>query len=617
MPTVTLPSRVASPGRFAGALILLLLAFAALWPALRGDFLWDDNYWLIDSHLTPYSDGLVRAWTEGDKYDYLPLTSSAFWGLWRAFGVDATGYRVVNGLFHALAAFLLWRSLLRLPMRGALVAAALFAVHPIAMGSVAWITELKNTLSGALFFGAMLAFLHGDDAAAGTPARARATAASLALFVLAILAKGSTVVLAPILLVLTVWRRGKITRADLLRLAPYFAIAAVGAFAAAHVQADRGISGVTVRPEGFAARLAIAGSAIAFYLGKALVPLGLTMIYPRWNVDLANPVVWIPFVAVVLAFAGLFAAQRRARAPSAATSAFHLLAAFVIALVPVLGLADLAWFRFAFVADHWAYLALPWAMALVADVGSRALLRTPARAAAPIAAGALIATFTVLGASRARVFESEGTLWPDTIAKNPGSWVAHNSYGRWLAGGGEREKARAMFEEASRLRPDYSYPVYNLALTYAEVGDLEKAKELLVRALEIAPNYPDAHASLGGILVSQGALDEGIAHLEESLRYEERDANAHVALGIGLLAKGEPAKAAESLRRAKQLEPRHANASYQLARANVQMGDLQAAADDLREVLRLQPQHPDAKQVLKALEQAIAQQSGTPPPAGR
>ncbi len=619
MSSATLPNRAAFPGAIAAAILIFLSVFLALSPSLRGDFLWDDNYWLVDSRLTPYPDGLGRAWTEGDRYDFLPLTSSAFWMLWRTFGPEAPGYRVVSAILHGVGALLLWRVLLRLPMRGAFVAAVLFAVHPVVVGSVAWITELKNTLSGVFFFGSLLAFLRADDAPAGSTARIRGTTLSLALFVVSLLAKGSTVVLPAILLVLLAWRRGRIARDDLLRLAPFFVLAAVGALAAAHVQAERGTSGVIVRPEGMLARLAIAGGAIAFYLGKAIAPIDLSMIYPRWVVDPAHVVSWVPLAAVVLAFVGLIVAVRRSPAPGgepgAARSALALLSAFVLALVPVLGVVDLAWFRFAFVADHWAYLAIPWAMALVADWGARAIAASPLRAGAPAFAAAAILAMGVAGFGRARAFENEGTLWPDTIAKNPGSWVAYNSYGRWQAGGGKRDEARALFEEASRIRPDYSYPVYNLALTYAEVGDFERAKELLLRAIEIAPNYPDAHASLGGILVSQGALDEGIAHLETSLRFEERNANAQVALGIALIANGEPARAVEALLRAKSLAPKNANAPYNLARALVQVGRLEEAADEMREVLRIQPNHPDARQVLDALEQAMAQSQGAAPPA--
>jgi Tfp pilus assembly protein PilF len=347
------------------------------------------------------------------------------------------------------------------------------------------------------------------------------------------------------------------------------------------------------------------------------------MIYPRWVVDPAKLSTWIPAVSVVLAFAGLALAARatgemprqsgRAE-PSAASSALHLLAAFVLALVPVLGLVDLAWFRFAFVADHWAYLALPWALALVADLGARALSAAPVRASAPAAAVILVAATTALGASRARVFRDQGALWPDVIAKNPGSWIAHNSYGRWLAGGNRRAEARAMFEEASRLRPDYSYPVYNLALMNLEDGDDEGAKVLLRRALEIAPNYPDAHATLGGILVSQGRLEEGIGHLETSLKLEEKNASGWLSLGIAQLAQGDAASGAASMRRAKSLDPTNANAPYHLARALVQLGDVEAAAVEMREVLRLVPDHPDAAAVLAALEQAIAARSGRSSP---
>lgn len=586
--------------------------------------MWDDAYWLVDSWVTPRSDGLVRAWTSGDRYDFLPLTSSAFWLEWRLFGADATGYRVVNAVLHGFAAALVYLLFRRLPLRGGFVAAALFAAHPVAVSSVAWITELKNTLSGGLFFGSLLAFVALEDSR-----RSRALISggsvpglSLLLFALAILAKASVVVLPGILLTLLAWKRGgarKLQKADLVRVAPFLALAVAGALFAAHVQSTRAVGAADVRPEGFLSTLAAAGMSIAFYMGKAIAPIQLSVIYPRWEVSASNPAAYVSLIAVVASLGALLFASRSNppftvgnETPSpwkgAALAWFSLLLCFIVSLIPVLGLVDLAWFRFSFVADHWAYLALPFALALIVDLGARAL-DTATRGNRVVLQGAAalaILVCAVLGASRSRAYLNEGTLWTDTLAKNPAAYSAHNSLGMWLAGGGQREEAREHFREAALLRPTYSYPVYNLALTYAEEGDFATAKEHLQKALEIAPEYPDALATLGSILVTEGAIEEGIPSLEHALRLEEQNPEAHVSLAVAYLALSRSEDAVRHLERAREIAPHFADAHYHLARAKVQLGDLPGAAACLEEVVRLAPEHPDAGRVLEAIRQALA-----------
>ena len=601
---------------WAGAALLIALAIIAVAPSLGGDFLWDDAYWLWSSYLTPQADGLVRAWTEGDRYDFLPLTSSVFWIEWRLFHQDATGYRVVNALLHGLGAFFLWRLLRKLPLRGALVVAALFACHPVAVASVAWITELKNTLSGVFFFASMLAFLHADESV-----RSRGIALAFLLFLAALTAKASTVVLPAILALLLLLKRPRLRRADLLRLAPFFAVAVIAALAAASIQSKRAIGIAEVHPEGFVARLAAAGAAISFYLEKAIAPFDLSVIYPRWDIATGKWTTWVPLVAVVIAFAGIFSALRQegitAGTRTVLRHAAILLGAFIVALIPVLGIVDLAWFRFSLVADHWQYLALPWALALAVDLAARAFGRISARTAMvrrppAQALGAIaVVLFAFLSFQRSQAFTDEGALWSDTLARNPDAWAAHNSYGMWLAQQGRREDARIHFEEASRLRPSYSYPVYNLALTYVEEGDFPRAKEYLQRALEIAPAYPDALASLGGLLIAEGDLEQGTQRLEESLRLEERNAGAHCNLGIALIAQREPQRAAQELERAAALDPTMVQAPYHLARARIQLGDLLGAREAMQRVLVLAPNHPDAVKVMEAIEKAIAEHGGS------
>ena len=142
-----------------GASAILALTLAAYFPAMRASFSWDDRLWLWDNPLTTDADGIYRFWIGGQSLDYLPLTSSVFWRPWRLWGSEATGYHVVNILLHAANAMLLWLLLKRLKVPGAYLACLVFAVHPVNVASVAWVSELKNTLSMFFFVLAALVFL--------------------------------------------------------------------------------------------------------------------------------------------------------------------------------------------------------------------------------------------------------------------------------------------------------------------------------------------------------------------------------------------------------------------------------------------------------------------------
>ena len=202
---------------FAAAIVpITLLAYL---PAWHGGFVWDD-----DGHVTKEAlrsvAGLWRIWFEpGATQQYYPVVHSAFWLQFRAWGLDTTGYHIVNILLHASSACLLAVLLRRIGARGAWLAGAIFALHPVQVESVAWITELRNTLSGVFYFGAALTYLHFDER------RTRGLyLAALGLFSLALLSKSVTSTLPLGLLIVFWWQRGRIHwRRDVRPLMPFLA----------------------------------------------------------------------------------------------------------------------------------------------------------------------------------------------------------------------------------------------------------------------------------------------------------------------------------------------------------------------------------------------------------
>jgi protein O-mannosyl-transferase len=340
-----------SPGRLranqsAVALVLILLmTCAAYWPALSGGFLWDDDAHVPKLELQS-TEGLHRIWFEfRTTPQYYPLLYTSFWVQHRLWGDNPTGYHIVNLLLHlgvVLSSYVLLR---KLNVPGALLAAAIFAIHPVNVESVAWISEQKNTLSFLLCLGALIAYLNFDSKREWFP-----YALSFALFLCSLLSKTVTATLPAVILVLFWWKRGTLSwRRDVLPLIPFFALGIGFGLLSAYAEHQwTGANGESYDLS-WLQRGLLAGRVICFYVGKLVWPVHLVFSYPRWTIDPSNWAHWIYPAAVVLLFLGLWAIRQRSRAPLAA---FLLYAG---TLFPALGFLNVFPFVYSYVADHFQY----------------------------------------------------------------------------------------------------------------------------------------------------------------------------------------------------------------------------------------------------------------------
>lgn len=398
-----------------GAAVLALVTLLVYVPAMGGGFIWDDDTLLTANPAVKTIDGLYSIWFGNWAEDYVPLTLSSFWAEWHLWGAHPAGYHIVNIILHAGSAVLLWRVLKLLGVPGCWLAALLFAVHPVCAASVTWIAERKNTLSMFYYLLSLWGFLRCDDllhAPGGNGNSARGSGFSLAAFFLALLAKSSVAVLPAVLLLFVWWRRGRVTRRDLERCIPFFVLAALMALMALAVQSKAVHGGVGVIHDNLWVRLIGGSWAVWFYLGKIVAPVGLTMIYPRWVIDPRAAVSYLP----ALALAGLLFLLWRRRKSWGRPFLFALLY-FLLALAPVLGMVDLAFFSNSRVADHLQYLALPGIIALIA-----ALARPWRRIAPALAAALAVAALVWLTCRHEAVLANGERLWTDNYAKNPKSW---------------------------------------------------------------------------------------------------------------------------------------------------------------------------------------------------
>jgi len=614
---------------FAG---LVLLTLAVYYPVWHGGMLWDDDAHMTRADLRSIG-GLWRIWFDvGATQQYYPAVHSAFWLFSQLWGENTLGYHLVNIVLHASSAFLVALILRRLAIPGGVLAALIFAVHPVHVESVAWITELKNTLSGVCYLAAALLYLRYDESR-----DRRWYAAAAGLFVFALLSKTVTATLPAALLVIFWWKRGRIGwREDVIPLLPFFAVGIAGGLLTAWVErAQIGAEGPAFQFT-FIERCLIAGRAFWFYLGKLVWPANLIFIYPRWQVS--QQVAWqyaYPLALAVL-LAGLWWYRTRSRAPLAAGLFF------IGTLFPALGFFNVYPFIYSFVADHFQYLASLGIIVLVS--AAVAMLSAPWRTAA---SAAVVVALAFLATNQTRQYVDAETLYRTTLAANPECWMAylnlgklrqeqaraqgddprlldeaatlyrqalqtepsisqaHNNLGAILLSLGRLDEAQTEFQEALRRRPGDPEVQFNLGLVLEKLGRSEEAVAAINAALAAKPNQRGAHAALGHALQSLGRIDEAIAEYNEALRLEPRDAETHNNLGSALGKRGRMDDAMAQYLAALEINPRSARASTNLGLALLRMGRVDEALKRLSDAVSFDPSFVTAHYTLaEALTQA-------------
>ena len=550
-------------------------------PTLSAGFIWDDDGHITRTDLRSLA-GLVRIWFEpGATQQYYPLLHSAFWLEHFLWGDAPLGYHLLNIFLHAANACLFATLLRRLAIPGAWLAALLFALHPVAVESVAWITEQKNTLSTLFYLGAALAYFRF-----ATTRRAAAYALATALFFAALLSKSVTATLPAALLVILWWQHGRLSlRRDVLPLLPWFALSATAALITAHFEHTLiGARGADFTLT-FAERFLIAGRAPWFYAAKLLWPLDLAFIYPRWSLDVASLAQWLFPAATLAVLAALAYLTRRTRAPLAAALLF------IGTLFPALGFINVYPFLFSYVADHFQYLACLAPITLAA-AGLTVLLAHRPRWARATAFGALFALLASLTWRQSALYENLFTLYEHTLATNPSSWLAHHNLACALVDAGRGDEAIPHFERALALRPDYPEAENNFGEALTRLGRPTEALNHLSRALRLRPDYAEAHNNLGAALMALGRTDEGRAAFTEAVRLNPTYAVAHNNLGLALASAGQPAAGLAHFQTAATLRPDYAPAHLNWALALTALKRFPEAAPHFQRALALDPDSP-------------------------
>jgi tetratricopeptide (TPR) repeat protein len=563
--------------------LLVVGTFAAYQPVWRAGFIWDDDVLLTGNRLVQSADGLRSIWFGTEQPDYFPMTSAALWAQWQLWGANPLGYHLVNVTLHALSAVLLWRVLVRLKIPGSWLAAAIFAVHPVNVESVAWISECKNTL--ALVFAAltMLAYLEFDDTG-----RWRWYAAAMVAFALALLSKTAVAPLPVVILGLGAWRRGRVAWRDFWRSVPFFAAAAALAVVTLWFHHHRAIGSAVIRTDGFWSRLAGAGWAVWFYLYKAVLPVNLVFIYPRWRIEAADVLAYLPGM---LAVAGLAASWRYRRTWGRAW--FFGGSYFLVMLLPVLGFLTISYMRYSFVADRWQYFAIFGPIALVGAGFATAMHRGP-RLLVTACGAALLLTLGTLTWRQCGMYIDPETLWRTTLERNPNCAVAETSLGIVLGKQGRTDDAIVHYQKALALQPNDELTHYNFGYALLEKGQLDEAVVHFQQTLALQPDSAPAHFHLGNALFRRGQADEAVAHFRTSLELAPNVAETRSRFGDVLIQLGQGDEAIVQLQKALQIQPGYVNALSNLGIALFQKGERAKAVEYFQKTLEIQPDFEEA-----------------------
>jgi tetratricopeptide (TPR) repeat protein len=583
-------------------LLLAIATFLAYQPVWHAGFIWDDDELLTNNPVVKSADGFYRPWFSASTLDYYPMTFSLWWLEWRLWPNNPQGYHLVNVLLHALSAILLWRVLQRLNIPGAMLAAALFALHPVNVESVAWISEGKNTLCMFFYLGALLSWLKFEDSGRG-----RWYGLALAAFALALFSKSAVAPLPLVLLGLAWWRRGRVGWKDIRRVVPFFVMAAAVCWVTVWFHYHRAIGHEVIRTDNFWSRLAGAGWAVWFYLYKAVLPLHLVFVYPRWQINARNVLSYIPLAIL----AGAFVLGWRWRR-GWGKALFFGLAYFVVMLLPILGFLNIYYMRYSLVADHWEYFAIIGPIVLAA-----ALIRRP------IVAAALLLALATLTWRQSRTYLDSETLWRTTMARNPDSAMARNNLSRallekgrvdealllcqtvlathpndvtaqfnlgdGLLQEGRLDEAIAHFQKALELQPAMSGIPYSIGEAYLKKGQMDAAIRYFQRAIQLQPDYPAAFCNLGYALLQEGRRTEALAAYNQALALDPRYALAHNDLGNILLQLGRTDQAMDHFRQAAEILPDFAEARFNMAEVFLARGRLDDAISQYKKALEIRP----------------------------
>ena len=657
---------------FAGwptAALLVVLVIAVYSPTLQADFVnWDDQDHVSENLRVTEPGGLIRSWYDTESPGFYPITYTTFYVEWRAAGGAPWLFHLDNVLLHScnmLMVALLARRL-GLPGSAAWLVAALWALHPVGVASVAWVTERKNVLYVFFWLGSLLLYLRWADGGAGTALSGRVTRSpsgnrARVLDQLELVADESSFVRPTFAKRLVglgrslarsfhagstagsrIDSRGSASDSgrpvvDYVLSVGCFGLALLSKGAAMSLPAALVLVGwlrgrlaerrfwLSLVPHAVLAivagmalvhavpaqagvpslgtRLLLAARALWFYVAAFLWPGELLPIYPRWTAAQVGPPEYVSLGA--LGAAAALAVVLRSRLPRLASLGIGL---FLTNAALVVGVVWFTYFRHSWVADHLAYLP-SLGLALVGVVGVREVCREVGLPeSVPVVALAVwCGALGVVTWSHVGVWRDSETLWTYTLARNPECSTCHANLGFVLFDRGDVDGAIAHYREALRLGPEVKTAV-NFGNALLAEGRLEEAATLYMLGMRLDPNHVGAAYNFANALHKQGKIEEAITGYRLALKLEPRSIEAHNNLGVALLAAGRVDEARTEFEEALRLDPEDVEAELNLGVIASGSGRWEAAVEHYEHALRRHGNDPRYAEAHYRLGEALAEQ---------
>jgi len=589
-----------------GAALLVAVVFVSYFPALNAGFIWDDEDYVTHNPVIRTADGLWQIWTEPTSLpQYYPLVHTTYWIEYHLWELDPFGYHLVNIVLHALGCVLLFAVLRALGIPLAFLAAALFALHPVHVESVAWITERKNVLAGFFYFAALLAWLRWRpiDRDGTSPNRSPLFYwLALGAFCLALFSKTVTCSLPAVIILLIWWKRGRLDKKEIVATLPFFAVGLYMALETASLEKLHVLAKGADWDFSIIERCLIAGRAVWFYAAKLVWPFDLSFNYTRWTIDSAAWWQYVFPLLLVLAAVGLWILRRRlGRGPLAA------LLIFSGSLVPALGFFNVYPMVYSFVADHFQYLASVSMIVLVCSLGAavvRRLASVRARWVPTVCALLLLLVCGSLTWRQSLIYENLETLWTDTIEKNPESWLALGNLGGMRVNQKRWNDAERLLEAAITVRDRNPYAHNNLGLVHLETGEIDKARHHLEKALAQRDDYAETHNNYGVLLWRSEDLEGAAKHFAKAIELEPHYPSPHQNMADLFLEMGKKEEALPYIEKSLTLQP--GDFVLRLAFARI-LAEKKRTNDALRQYIILLRVRPGDQTALGEMARLMAQ----------
>src|SRR3989339_66541 len=518
-----------------GSSFIFLITLFSYAPAIRNGYIWDDDDYVLNNLLIRSPNGLKNIWFDFSAakiftHQYYPMVFTSFWIDYQLWRLNPFYYHLVNIILHSFNAIIIFLILYKLKVHGAWFAAFIFALHPVHVESVAWISERKNVLSTFFYLLAVLSYIKylklGESLSKDTglkPFDKYQTFyfISLFLYICALLTKTVTCSMPVAILLLLWWKQKKIFFKNLLPLIPFFIIGFIMGILTIWVEKNFvGARGI-VWDFSIIDRFLIAGRAIWFYVSSLLWPNNLIFIYPKWQID--SGIWWqylYPASVIAILIISVFLQKFISNALLIA------LLFFIITLSPALGFIDIYPMKFSFVADHFQYLASI-GLITIWVAGIAILFKKFGKNLNWVKYIIFLTILTLFSRKvwlQSHIYKDQMTLWQDTIIKNPAATLAHNNLSILYYNQGE-------YEKSIKSNPIFFNAYNNLAFLYSKNNENDKAVQIYEIFLQKNPYETTAYNNVGVIYAKQKKYKEAFISFQKAVKIDSDNILAHKNLG--------------------------------------------------------------------------------------